>query len=109
MIGELFNPVLGLAEIGVNKLISMDPEALDQCSELQGRIIVIEIIDLNQMVYFHPGSWGLRLGLQNPSREPDAHIRGHLSGLVNLAAQSDKLATSIQERIEITGDARGQP
>jgi ubiquinone biosynthesis protein UbiJ len=106
LLREMLNPLLGVAEIGANRLLAMDPQAMQLCSELQGQIIAIELTDLGYSLYFHPGHHGLRLSLQAPSREADAIIRGRLSGLINLSRQSDKVQASIQERIEINGNAR---
>lgn len=103
---ELLNPLLGVAEASANRLLAMDPAALEQCVTLQGRIIAVHLSDLERDLYFHPGASGIRFSLQPPPREPDAWIRGRLSGLVNLSARQDKVLTSIQERIEISGDAR---
>jgi len=103
---EVGNQLLGLAEIGGNKLLSMDPEVLQYCRELQGHIIAIELTDLDKTLYCHPGSWGIRLSLQPPLKEVDATIRGRLLGLVNLSLQQEKLSTSIQERIEIIGNPK---
>ncbi len=105
MINELGNQLLGLAEIGGNRLLGMDPNVLQHCSELQGHIIAIELTDLDKTIYCHPGSWGLRLSLQQPGKEADATIKGRLFGLVNLSMQQEKVSTSIQERVEISGNA----
>ena len=102
---ELGNQLLGLAEIGGNRLLGMDPNVLQHCRELQGHIIAIELTDLEQTIYCHPGSWGLRLSLQQPGKAADATIKGRLMGLVNLSLQQDKISTSIQERVEISGNA----
>ncbi len=102
---ELANQLLGLAEIGGNRLLGMDPRVLEHCHELQGHIIAIELTDLEQTIYCHPGSWGLRLSLQQPGKAADARIKGRLMGLINLSLQQDKVSTSIQERVEISGNA----
>ena len=104
MINEIGKQLLGLAEIGSNKLLGMDPEVLQHCQALQGHIIAIEITDLAQTLYCHSGSWGIRFSLQQPPKEVDATIRGRLSGLLSLSLNKDKLSTSIQQRIEIIGN-----
>lgn len=104
MIRQLGNQLLGIAEIGGNHLLGMDPEVLSHCAELQGNIIAIELTDLDKTIYCHPGSWGMRLSLQKPGKEVDSTIRGRLLGLVNLSLQQEKLSASIQERIEINGN-----
>ena len=92
------------AEIGGNRLLALDEEALRRCGELQGHSIAIDITDLDFQLYCHPGSWGLRLAREAPAREVDATIRGRLAALVELAVQDDKLSTSIRERVSFHGD-----
>ncbi len=98
--------LLGVAEALGNRLLAMDEQALERCAALQGRIIALELTDLQQTLYFHPGTWGLRISLQAPPREPDARIRGRLVGLGSLALDDDRISGSMQNRIEISGDAR---
>lgn len=105
MIEHMLNNLLGVAEIGGNHLLGMDQNVLQHCTELQGHIVAIHFSDLNKTLYCHPGSWGMRISLQPPPREADAIIRGRVMALVNLSVQNDKLSTSIQERIEIIGNA----
>lgn len=105
MIDQLTTPLLGLLEIGGNRLLGLDQNALRHCTGLQGHIIAIRLTDLDRTLYFHPGSWGMRLSLQQPNRPPDATISGRLASLLSLGAQQDKITTSIQEGIEIAGNA----
>jgi len=104
MLDQLAKNLLGFAEIGGNHLLGMDPQVLQHCTGLQGNIIAIELTDLDKTIYCHPGSWGMRLSLQQPGKEVDSTIRGHLLGLVNLSIQQEKMSTSMQERIEIIGN-----
>lgn len=99
-------PLLGLVEIGSNRLLDLDPGSAARCSALNGSIIGIELTDLSLSIYCHPGNNGLRISLQTPGREPDAWIRGRLIALASLSMNEDKVSTSIQERIEISGNAR---
>ena len=105
MIDDFTSPLIGLLEIGGNRLLGLDNNALQHCSELQGRIVAIHLTDLDKTIYFHPGSWGMRLSLQHPNREADATISGRLSSLLRMGLQEDKITTSIQEQIEISGNA----
>lgn len=104
MIEQLGNQLLGLVEIGGNRLLGMDPQVLQYCSELQGNIIAIHFTELDKTLYCHPGSWGIRISLQQPGKDVDATIKGRLIGLVNLSLQQEKMSTSMQERIEIIGN-----
>lgn len=98
------NTLIAAAEIGGNHLLAFDDTALESCREMQGHCIAIEITDLDFQLYCHPGDWGIRLSRNPPPRDVDATISGHLLALANLAAQNDKVSTSIQERIGFHGD-----
>ena len=105
MIDTIEQHLLGLAEIAGNRVLALDDNALKHCRDLQGCIVSIELTDLDKTVYCHPGSWGLRISQQAPSRDPDSRIRGRVMALVNLSLKKDKLSTSMQERVEIIGNA----
>lgn len=98
------NALLATVEIGGNRLLALDENALQGCSEMQGYCIAIDITDLDFQLYCHPGSWGLRLARQALSREVDASISGRLMALVNLGTQEDKLSTSISEGVSFQGN-----
>jgi len=105
MLAPLANTLLGLAEIGGNRLLSLDQQVVDRCSELQGYCIEIQITDLDINIFCHPGSWGMRLSLDEPAKPVDATISGRLMALLSLAMQEDKISTSIQEGVNINGNA----
>lgn len=98
--------LLAVAEIGANHLLTYDEEALSGCRELQGRCIAIQVTDIDFTVYCHPGDWGIRLSGRAPTRDIDASIEGRLMALASLAAEDDKLATSMQERVSFHGDVQ---
>lgn len=96
--------LLAAAEIGGNRLLDFDQQALEACRELQGSCIAIDITDLDFQLYCHPGDWGIRLSREAPTREVDASISGRLMALVNLATEDDKVSTSIQEAVRFNGN-----
>lgn len=101
---SLQNAVITAIEIASNRLLALDEAALQGCTEMQGHCISIDVTDLDFKLYCHPGNWGLRLSRQAPAREVDARISGRMMALVNLAAQDDKLSTSIGERVSFHGN-----
>ena len=105
MLTEITSTLLAITEIGGNRLLAMDQRVLERCNELQGCCINIHVTDLDLDLYCHPGSWGMRLSLDEPARAVDATISGRLIALINLAIQQDKLTTSIQEGVSINGNA----
>lgn len=106
MFTALQNTALGLVEIGSNQLLRMDGEALDECEKLAGCCIAIHLTDLDRILYCQPGSWGINLSLELPAKAIDATISGRVMALINLSVEQDKIATSIQERVEISGNAQ---
>ncbi len=106
MLEHLQNTALGLVEIGSNQLLRMDGDVLVHCEKITGCCIAIHLKDIDKTLYCQPGSWGVNLSLDKPNKEIDATISGRLMALVNLSTQQDKIATSIKERVEITGNAQ---
>ena len=104
MFESIQNSLLSAAEIGSNRLLALDQGTLQGCAELQGHCIAIDITDLDVQLYCHPGNWGLRLSRNPPARDVDATISGRLMALVNLATETDKLSTSIRERVSFNGN-----
>lgn len=105
MLAPLANTFIGIAEIGGNRLLSLDHQVVDRCRELEGYCIEVDITDLEFKVYCHPGSWGMRLSLEQPAKPVDATISGRIMALLSLATQEDKISTSIQEGVSINGNA----
>lgn len=89
-----------------NQLLGMDGDVLQQCEKISGCCIAIHLKDMDKTLYCQPGSWGINLSLEKPNKEVDAIISGRLMALANLSMQQDKIATSIKERVEITGNAQ---
>jgi len=100
------NTLLGIAEIGGNNLLSLDDQVVDRCREIQGYCIEIHITDLDLRLFCHPGSWGMRLSLDEPSKPVDATISGRVMALLSLVIQEDKISTSIQEGVSINGNVK---
>ena len=103
---QIPDTLLAIAEIGSNRLLSLDDQVMAKCQSLQGHCIELHITDLDFKLYCHPGNWGMRFSREKPARDVDATISGRVIALVNLSLQEDKLSTSIRERVSIQGDAR---
>ncbi len=105
LLESIQNSLVVAAEIGANRLLGLDQDALAGCQEMQGYCIAIDVTDLDFQLYCHPGSWGVRLSRTAvPGKPPDATISGRLIGLVNLATLDDKVSTSMQERVSFQGN-----
>ena len=96
--------LLAIVEIVGYRLAALDDNLLSGLESLQGKCIAIEITDLKSTIYCFPGTSGIRLSMETPEHEADATIRARLISLVNLASESDKVSTSIQEGVSFHGD-----
>ncbi len=97
--------LVAFAEIGGNRLLTLDEQVIQRCTALQGHSIALEITDLEITLYCHPGNWGIRLSRKPPAKPVDATISGRLLALFALAVEDDKISTSIRQRVSIHGDA----
>ncbi len=106
MLNQLQNTALGLLEIGSNQLLRMDADVLAYCEKISGCCVAIHLKDLDKTLYCQPGEWGVNLSLEKPNKTVDATISGRVMALVNLSLQEEKIATSIKERVEVTGNVQ---
>ena len=104
LIDALQSALIAAVEIGGNRLLGFDENALRRCHELQGCCIAFDVTDLDFQLYCHPGAWGIRLGRDAPPREVDATVSGRLMALFNLASQEDKISTSMREQVGFHGN-----
>ncbi len=104
LLASLQQRLLAITEIIGNRIATLDDNLLQGFESLQGKSIAIEIIDLQQTIICYPSAAGIRLSMQIPEGDVDATIRARLVALINLATQSDKVSTSIQEGISFHGD-----
>ncbi|MCP4188048.1 MAG: hypothetical protein GY763_10655, partial [Gammaproteobacteria bacterium] len=74
------------------------------CQQLQGRVIAIELTDLEKTIYCHPGSWGLRLSLHAPPKPVDATLRSRVFGLINLLSAQTNIDSQNGQHVEILGN-----
>ncbi len=105
LLNAIADNLIAVAEIGGNKLLTMDDNVMQGCSALQGYCVAFEITDIEITLYCHPGKWGIRLSQNAPEKPIDATISGRLFALFNLAIEDDKVSTSIRECVSIQGDA----
>lgn len=105
LLNALADNLIAVAEIGGNRLLALDENVIQRCAILQGHCIAFEVTDVEITLYCHPGSWGIRLSQNAPTRPVDATISGRLFALFDLALEDDKISTSIRERVNIYGDA----
>ena len=92
-------------ETALNRYISLDPEALSRFTPLEGKIIAVEIIGLNQTLCLFPSTDGF-LVLSDFDGEADATISGTPVALIKLGLADDPKDLLFSGEVTLSGDTR---
>ena len=92
-------------ETALNHYISLDPEALARFAPLEGKIIALEIIGLNQTICLFPSADGF-LVLSDFDGEADATISGSPIALIKLVLADDPKDLLFGGEVTLSGDTR---
>ncbi|MFQ5644795.1 MAG: SCP2 domain-containing protein [Thiogranum sp.] len=89
-------------ETALDLYLKQDPDTLQRCAALEGKIIALDITGLNLSLYFMPGATGILVASRYEG-EPDTRLRGSPFGLarLSLGSREDALFEGI---VEIQGD-----
>ncbi|NNE64102.1 MAG: hypothetical protein HKN34_08465 [Gammaproteobacteria bacterium] len=104
LLNALADNFIAAVEIGGNRVLTLDENVIRRCKELQGNCIAITFTDIEQTLYCHPGSWGIRLSRNPPAKPADATISGRVMALINMALEEDSVSTSIREQLSFEGN-----
>ncbi len=101
-LGEL---VSASVETAFNRYLSLDAHALQRFATLEGRIIAIEVLGLQQTLFLFPSSDGF-LVLHEFDGEADATISGSPIALAKLSLAKDSRDVLFSGEVSIKGDTR---
>ncbi len=90
-------------EKAFNQCLRMDPDTLAQVTELEGKVIALEIQGVGKTIFLVPTAAGLRVQSVFEG-EPDVTISGGVFSLARLGL-SDHPASVFGDGVEMTGDA----
>lgn len=94
--------LLDALQRGLNRLLAYDPDTRTALTQLEGRVIAIEVTEPALCLFALPGHAGVQLTTVQPLRI-DVTISGRASALVGMIARRDTTGTS-QGHVEIRGD-----
>lgn len=99
-------PLLATAalEKALNHCLQMDPESLAQVSQLEGKVIALEILGLGKSIYLVPTVDGLRVQSVFEG-DADVTIKGGVFSLARLGLSEDP-ASVFGDGVEMEGDAQ---
>ena len=100
----LRSALLAGAELGINRVLRLDPTALPRLARLNGRIIEIDCTAPAWRLFVLADEDGLRLASSWGS-EPDCRLRAPATSLLRLAVSRDKSAVLHGPEVAIDGDS----
>lgn len=89
----------------VNRYFSMDPELADRLAAFDGKVIAIEILGFDRVLYLLPVQSRLTIR-QNYDGEPDTVLKGTPSALFKMGLSENVAPLMLSGEIEISGDVR---
>jgi len=100
MILSLFTPTI---EILINQAIKLDPDASSRLELLEGKIIQVELTDLN-FVFFIVIEDNLVLVKPSLDKQPHATLKGSSSGFFNLATNEKGTDSIFKGEVHFAGE-----
>ncbi len=92
-------------ENAFNQYLSLDPEALPRFESMEGKVIAVEILGLNESVYLFPGADSIMV-MSDFDGEADATISGSPIALAKLGVADDAASIMFSGEVKISGDTR---
>lgn len=97
--------IIATVETAFNQYISLDPDALPEFEKLEGKIIAIDIIGINQSLYLFPGDDGIMV-MSDYDGEADTRLSGTIVALSKLGLLQDSSSIIFSGEVVISGDTR---
>lgn len=97
--------LIATIENAFNRLLSLDPEAVQQLAAMEGRIICLQLEGLNIQLYLFPDAEDVMI-LDDFDGDADTTISGTLIALAKLGLANDSQAEMFAGDVTITGDLK---
>lgn len=95
--------ILSTLESALNRYLRLDPDTLQRLAALSGKVIGIELRDLDITLYLLPHAQGMQL-LDGHETAPDTLLRGTPISLARLGWAKQEKGTLFSGDVEIRGD-----
>ena len=92
-------------ETAFNQYLLLDPEVLKKFSGMEGKIIAIDILGLNQKLYLFPGEDGIMI-MSDFDGEADTVLAGSPTALARLSLLKNAAPVLFSGEVKISGDVR---
>lgn len=98
------DPLLGALEIGLNRYLALDGEALRACATLDGKVIALHLREFGLSAWLHPGAQGVRV-TGEPEAAADATLSGSLAAFARLMwPQTERAELLLDGSVQVDGD-----
>ncbi len=87
----------------INKALSLDEETLYAITELNGKVIAFEFINLNLIIFLFPSEDGLTIHTSYEDK-PDVLIKGTPTNFIMMMASSKQGAAVLPADLQVIGD-----
>lgn len=94
-----------IIEAVINRYLALDPEALDQLAQFNGKVIKLEMTGINKVFYMLPNTRGIQV-LTEYEGPADTVLRGTPVSLFKMGLVSNAANLLLKGEIEISGDTR---
>lgn len=94
-----------IVETVINRYLALDPEMLEKMDAFSGKVIKLEIIGINKVLYMMPDSRGVQVSTEYEG-EVDTTLRGTPISLFKMGMVSDAARLLLKGEVEISGDTR---
>lgn len=92
-------------ETALNKYLALDPDIMQRFADLEGRVVAIEILGLNETLYLFPGMDGFMV-MTEFDGEVDTTLSGTPMALAKLGMTDDAARALFAGEVVISGDTR---
>jgi ubiquinone biosynthesis protein UbiJ len=95
--------ITGLLESIGNRLLRLDPDALQRFQEFEGKVICLELVGLHKRLYLSPGETGITIR-EVAEHEPDVTLSGPPIAFAQLGLRGMRVTLFREGKMEIKGD-----
>ena len=94
-----------LLETAISRYLALDPEMLGQLAQFSGKVVKLEILDIDKELYLFPDANGIQVRSEYEGKV-DTILRGTPLSLFKLGLVSNAADLLLKGEVEITGDTR---
>lgn len=95
--------LLSKIEATINRLLSLDPDVLVDLEDLSGKVICLEVLNINKAFYVFPGNQGFRLKKTHDG-DVNVTVRGTPSNVFSYCLSTKNGSGTHGSEMEIVGD-----